>query len=123
VDEVVDQYSEGASEYDNTRIEYKTLKPAERKEHLRELWRLCFLKSLGASQIRRVFLKLHERVINYGTTKNINTQAVDLEKKILEKKSGLVLMPDDMFKRIWNIIIIILLIYVATYVPVSICFN
>lgn len=66
---------------------------------------------------------MHERVINYGTTKNINTQAVDLEKKILEKKSSLVLMPDDMFKRVWNIIIIALLIYVATYVPVSICFN
>ena len=32
-------------------------------------------------------------------------------------------MPDDTFKRVWNIIIIVLLIYVATYVPVSICFN
>ena len=46
-----------------------------------------------------------------------------MEKKILEKKSSLVLMPDDLFKRVWNIIIIILLFYVATYVPVSICFN
>ena len=42
-------YSSGASEYDAARIEYKYLKPAERNEHMKELWRLCFLKSLGAS--------------------------------------------------------------------------
>ena len=48
-------YSIPDSEYDNTRIEYKSLKEAERNEHLKELWRLCFLKSVGASQIKKVF--------------------------------------------------------------------
>ena len=42
-------YSTPDSVYDDTRIEYKALKPLERDEHLKELWRLCFLKSLGAS--------------------------------------------------------------------------
>ena len=46
-----------------------------------------------------------------------------MEKKILEKKSKIVLMPDNQFKRIWNIIIMTLLLYVATYVPFSTCFN
>ena len=42
-------YSSGESVYDNTRIEYKSLKLIERKEHLKELWRICFIKSFGAS--------------------------------------------------------------------------
>ena len=31
-------------------------------------------------------------------------------------------MPDDPFRRFWNILMIVLLIYVVTYVPISICF-
>ena len=31
-------------------------------------------------------------------------------------------MPDDAFRRFWNILMIVLLIYVVTYVPISICF-
>lgn len=31
-------------------------------------------------------------------------------------------MPDDPFKRFWNLTMAILLIYVVTYVPVSIAF-
>ena len=110
------------SEYDETRIEYKALKPAERDEHIKELWRLCFLKSLGASQIKIVFQKLHQRVIKYGTVNNINVLASDYEKKILEKKPFIVLMPDDPFKRFWDIWMLVLLIYVVSYVPISICF-
>lgn len=70
-----------------------------------------------------MFDKLHCRVISYGTTKNINNKPVDMEKKILEKKSVFVLMPDNQFKRFWNIIVMTLLLYVATYVPYSTCFN
>jgi hypothetical protein len=115
-------YSVPDSVYDATRIEYSALKPNERNEHLKELWRLCFLKCIGASQIKRVFLKLHDRVINYGTTKNINIQVSDFERKILEKKSCIVLMPDDPIKRFWSILMIILLVYVVLWVPINICF-
>ena len=100
------------------------LRPQEKREHLIELWRLCFLKSLGASQIKRVFTKLHERVINFGSTKNVNTHSADLEaKRILEQKWKIILLPDDPIKRFWNILIICLLVYVATYVPYSISFH
>lgn len=46
-----------------------------------------------------------------------------MEKKILEKKSPFVLMQDSKFKSYWNAIIMFLLLYVATYVPFSTCFN
>ena len=39
------------------------------------------------------------------------------------KKSKYVLMPDEPFKRYWNVLMIFLLIYVATYVPFDVCFN
>ena len=78
---------------------------------------------MGAATIKRVFKKLHDRVVTYGTTRNINRTRQDLERKILEGKSKIVLLADDPFKRFWNIIIILLLIYVALYVPYNICFS
>ena len=42
-------YSSGDSVYDNNRTECNTLQKLEKEEYLKELWRLCFLKSLGAS--------------------------------------------------------------------------
>ena len=66
---------------------------------------------------------MHQRVINYGTTKNINNSAGDAEKKILEGKSKFILLPDDNIKKFWNILMIFLLFYVATWVPYNICFN
>lgn len=77
---------------------------------------------MGSSLIKRVFAKLHKKVVNYGTTRNINRSRADIEKKILQGKPMIVLMPDDLFKRFWNIIMIFLLAYVATYVPYGICF-
>jgi hypothetical protein len=41
----------------------------------------------------------------------------------MEKRSKFILMSDDPFKRFWNVLMIILLIYVATYVPYDICFD
>ena len=68
-------------------------------------------------------MKLHEKVVNYGSTKNVNTHSADAEaKRILEKKWKIVLLPDDPIKRFWNILIIFLLMYVATYVPIAISF-
>jgi hypothetical protein len=59
----------------------------------------------------------------YGTTRNINNNVEDIEKMILEKKSKIVLLPNHPFKRFWNILVIVLLLYVATYVPFNICFG
>jgi len=47
----------------------------------------------------------------------------DIEKKILEQKSKIVLLPDDPIKKFWNVLMIFLLLYVAFYVPFSICFK
>jgi uncharacterized protein YeeX (DUF496 family) len=62
-------------------------------------------------------------VVSFGTTKNINRTRQDIEKKILDQKPKIVLLADDPFKRFWNILMIFLLVYVATYVPFGICFS
>lgn len=116
-------YTSGESEQDGNQVEFSMLQKSERKQHVRELWRKVYLKAVGAHKIRSIFFKMHERVINYGTTKNINKLGSDLEKKIIESKSKIVLLPDHPFKRFWNILMIFLLGYVATYVPFNICFS
>jgi hypothetical protein len=122
-DSDVADYSSGTSEYDDARVDFVGLPKAEKREKVMDLWRQCFMRSWGASQLKKIFEKLHERVIDFGTTKNINNQVADIEKRILEKKSRLVLLPDHPFKRYWNILIIFLLVYVATYVPYNISFS
>lgn len=116
-------YSSGETVYDNSRTDFNQLSQAARNDHIVELWRLCYLRSMGASNFKRIFEKLHDRVVTFGTTKNINRTRQDIEKKILEKKPKIVLLGDHPVKRTWNILMIFLLIYVATYVPFSICFN
>ena len=104
-------------------MDYKTLLPAEKAEHLKELWRICFIKSSGASNIIKVFGSLHNRVIEFGTSKNVHINRDILSKRIIEKRSKIILLQDDPFKRVWNVLIILLLMYVATYVPYDICFG
>lgn len=118
----VEQYTSGESIFDTTRPEFSLMNKLEKREHLKEMWRLAFLKAMGASNIKRIFKRLHDRVVTFGTTKNINRTRQDIEKKILEAKPKIVLMPDDPFKRFWNILMIFLLGYVATLVPYHICF-
>jgi hypothetical protein len=78
---------------------------------------------MGASHIKRIFGKLHSKVVNYGTTKNINRSRHDMEQKLIQEKSCIVIMPENTFKKIWNILMIFLLFYVASYVPYSVCFD
>ena len=45
-----------------------------------------------------------------------------MEMLIIESKIKLVLLPDHPFLEKWNVLMIGLLVYVATYVPYSVCF-
>jgi len=43
-------YSVGDSEPDDSRVDFKIVTSAiERNEHIFDLWRVCFLRSIGAS--------------------------------------------------------------------------
>lgn len=62
-------------------------------------------------------------MINYGTTKNINTHKADSELKILKEKSSYILLPDDNIKKYWNVLMVFLLAYVALWLPINVCFQ
>ena len=42
-------YSEGESVFDDNHIDLSRISIKEKNEHLKELWRICILKSIGAS--------------------------------------------------------------------------
>ena len=117
------QFTSGESLYDRSRADFNSLHANEKQEHVKELWRQAFLKAMGSSHLKRIFNNMHMRIINYGTTRNINRSRQDMEKKILEQKLMIVLMPEDTIKKVWNILMIFLLLYVASYVPYGICFD
>ena len=76
---------------------------------------------MGASQLKNFFLKLTKRIVQYGTTRNLNLTS-NVEDKILREAPCFVILPDSTFKAFWNILTIFLLLYVVIYVPVAVCF-
>lgn len=83
-----------------------------------------FIKASSASVVLQRFTALKVEIIMYGQSKNINYE----DKVILENaeqiknRFPLVIMPESNFKKLWNVIIIILLAYTATYVPFKVSF-
>ena len=41
---------------------------------------------------------------------------------MIKRKPWIVLLPDDPFKTMWNLLVALLLVYVVTYTPISVCF-
>ena len=72
-------YSSGESVFDESRVDFQSLTAAQKRDHIKELWRMCCLKAVGAANLQSIFSKLHSRVLKYGTTRNINKNRVDLE--------------------------------------------
>ena len=58
------------------------------------------------------FGDLNRRIYLYGTSKKLDLKEED---EIVPSK--LVILPDSKFKIMWNIIMVILLLYTATFVP------
>ena len=116
-------YTSGESEEDPTRVDFKSLTvPADQQDHIRELWRKCWVKANGASSMMKYFGKINERIQKYGSTKNLSYGLEDRYKWIASQRRWYILMPDDQILFAWNGIMILLLFYCATYLPYSICF-
>jgi hypothetical protein len=88
------EWSDGEDEEEVYKGEqFEKMNLNEQEEHVKELWRHMFLKSVAASVILKVTSILHKRIINFGTTKNINKEREDLKLKLIEQKSMIVLLP------------------------------
>ena len=85
------------------------------------MWRKVYQRSRGGARLIQVFYNLHKRILLYGTTKNLLGQhAYALDQQT--RKIRCLIMPEDKFKAVWNMIIVILLMYTAIFVPFRIAF-
>lgn len=82
------------------------------------LWNRCFLKARGGAKILQKFAEIHRKIMIYGTTKNINYDPTKEEREAFLKRKPFILLPDSSFKKFWNFVIIFLLSYTASFVPV-----
>ena len=71
-----------------------------------------------------IFNKISERLNKYGSKFNLNVDTThNLKIKILRNRKRIILLPDSEFLRKWNVVIGVILLYVALYVPYNICFS
>ena len=121
-DEDVVDYDSGISEIDENMVNFSTMSSKEKDEHVKELWRLCFLRSLGGSQIKLSCNKMIKRVVKYGTTKNINAKKASDDMIFENKRESSVIYPDNLFFTYWSILMFFLIIYVAFWMPIQVSF-
>ena len=95
----------------------------EKQDHITNLWKKCWLKAWGSQVVLNVFSEINERLVKYGTNKHLDYKIVNKIDYILSTKPEYVLLPEGTFLTYWNLIIVLLLMYVATYMPFRICFH
>lgn len=90
----------------------------ERAERVAHLWRRALAKTRGAVQVILTFGDLNRRIFLYGSTK----KNVEQEQQDQVKPLPFILMPDSSLISFWNIVMMLLLLYTATYVPFKTAF-
>ena len=83
---------------------------------MKVMWLKAFIKAKAGVQILRFTSDITRKIYILGIVKNINNPEVIL------KVHCIVLMPGNIFKAFWNSVIILLLVYTATYMPYKTCF-
>ncbi|CDW71963.1 cation channel family protein [Stylonychia lemnae] len=117
----IDEYSVGEDETEFD-VPLQFLSQDEMNERSKFLWHRCYLKAKGAAKIKEKFDEVHRKIMIFGTTKNINFDPTKEEREAFLKKKPIILLPDSQIKRIWNFVIIFLLAYTASFVPVKTAF-
>ena len=119
--EVVKEYSEGESGSEFF-VKLKDLNRQAQLHRLMFLWRKAYTRARGGSRLIQVFYHLHKRILLFGTTKNLLGERGTINRHEILKRKTCLIMPDSKFKVYWNIIIILLLLYTALFVPFKIAF-
>lgn len=116
-EEEIITYSSGESDHD-TRVAFQKMTDQERADRVAHLWKRGLAKTFGAVQVINTFGDLGRRIFLYGSVKK-NVEEKDEEQ---QKPLPFILMPDSQVISAWNIIMMLLLLYTATYVPFKTAF-
>ena len=107
-------YSSGESGEDENRLgrNYLKMKEAEKDQHVRKLWKRMLAKLKGAIGVINRFRQLSRRIYLFGTSKKLK---FEIEREQVIK--WYIILPYSRLRTIWNMIILLLLLYTATLVP------
>lgn len=89
----------------------------ERGRHLLELWQKAYRKARGASILLNQLEALRLKINVFGRQLLVNQSKNSIQEESIPKSCKYIIMPTDKFKLYWNIIIILMLFYTATYMP------
>jgi hypothetical protein len=89
----------------------------ERRERVKWLWINVFLKAKGSAVILKTFEDLNHRILQFGTKRGIIKRKEDEFKPL-----WFIISPESWFKKIWNIVVMVLLVYTASYAPYRMAF-
>ena len=86
------------------------------------LWRKAHLRARGGSILIKQFYKVHKKVMKVGTTRNLFGEKFVKDRAERQKKMKYLIFPESKFKMSWNLIIVLLLLYTAIFVPFKVAF-
>lgn len=105
------------SDFDDETTGFEGLSSSEMQERVKWLWFLLILKANGASSILNTFNSLNHQILELGTKRGLI-----IRKEDEFKPYWFIIDTNSTFKKIWNIVVILLLIYTATYAPYRMAF-
>lgn len=80
------------------------------------------VKSKGAASILQQFSSLNTKIKIFGRQLLVARAPSNEEESSDVKPCFLIIMPNSAFKTFWNLLIIAMLVYTATYVPYRVAF-
>jgi hypothetical protein len=102
---------------DDDRKPYNTLTVEGKEERTKYLWKRAIAKIKGAVLVLVRFGDLEKRINLFGTSIQF-----DFELNEELKPAIYIILPNSRFKTGWNFIMIFLLLYTATFVPIRTAF-
>ena len=96
---------------------FKTLDENQKEERAKWLWYKLYLRSKGSGAILKTFNALNIKILEFGTKRGLIIRKEDEFHPL-----WFIIKPSSLLKRIWNVIVMMLLVYTATYAPYRMAF-
>ena len=104
-------YTSGESDPEDDKRFYQ-LKKEQQDKKVIDLWHRLKQKTIGSVRILRRFTFLRENIVMFGASRRI---MVDIEEERVPLP--FILLPDNKIRMAWNMVIVSLLLYTASFVP------
>lgn len=109
------------SEPNEMGFKFKQMTEAQKKAFLLDLWKACFLKAKGSFYILKILMDIRNNIQNFGTFTHIDLEQRRPVYVYFGNKHSLILLRDSKIRQYWNLLMSILLLYLAIWVPYFIC--